>query len=63
MYPEFFENASFFIRIKKYLHPHEEHFQKYPNPPENTVVFKMPNQTTKYPCINPEDLSACSNGL
>ena len=31
MYPDIFENASVFIRIKKYPCPHEERFRSYPH--------------------------------
>ena len=59
-YPDIFENASFFIRIKKYLRPHEERFRKYPRPHEDAATFKLLSsnfdkrkQTIKMPLRDP----------
>ena len=60
-YPDLFENASFFIRIKNYPRPHEEHFRKYPRPHEDPATFKLRcssfdkrKQTSKMPSCDPQ---------
>ena len=47
-YPDLFENASFFIRIKKDPRPHEDRFQKYPCPHENAVTFEICYSKVKF---------------
>ena len=47
-YPDHFENASFFIRIKKDPRPHEDRFQKYPCPHENAVTFEIRYSKVKF---------------
>ena len=40
-YPDIFENASFFNRIKKYPRPHEESFRKCLRPHKNASTVKL----------------------
>ena len=58
-YPDIFENASFFIRTKKALRPHEENFRNYTN--ENADMFTIRKQTNICPRVIPKDPSACSH--
>ena len=60
-YPDLFENASFFIRIKKYPRPHEERFRKYPRPHEDAATLKLRcssfdkrKHTSKMPSCDPQ---------
>ena len=53
-YPDIFENASFFIRVKKDLRPHEERFRNYPRPHENALTFELQKQINKMPSSDPQ---------